>query len=63
MSKLFKQLEDNEKIEAAILRETKIHKVMKGIMRAENVPADGEFGFRRRAERLWEGWRVLLEAS
>ena len=63
MAKYFEQLEKTEDIDAQILRDTKIHKVMKGIGKLENIPKDDEYQFKKRSQVLLENWSKLLGES
>ena len=63
MASFFDQLEKADDIDAGILRNTKIHKVMKGIVKLSNIPKDEEFHFKDRSAALLETWTKLLEES
>ena len=60
MAKYFEQLERADDIDAAILKETKIHKVMKGIVKLASIPKDEEYRFKQRSQTLLDGWSQLL---
>ena len=47
-------------IEASIVRSTKIHKVMKGIIKLPPIPLDEVYHIRTRSARLLGKWNVML---
>lgn len=63
MAKFFDQLEKADDIDAGILRDTKIHKVMKGIVKLTSIPKDEDFHFKDRSAALLETWNKLLGDS
>lgn len=64
MAKFFEQLEKADDIDGAILRDTKIHKVMKGIVKLPgDIPRESEFHFKERSQKLLDNWSKLLGES
>jgi hypothetical protein len=53
-------MEDNPNLEASTIRNTKIHKVLRGILKLNYVPKDDEFNFRSRAHNLLQKWKKIL---
>lgn len=63
MAKFFDQLEKADDIDSGILKDTKIHKVMKGIVKLTGIPKDEEFHFKDRSAKLLDSWNKLLGES
>ncbi|KAI5366441.1 Putative PWWP domain-containing protein [Septoria linicola] len=63
MAEFFTQLEGYENLEPSIIRTTKIHKVLKAIVKLASVPKDDEFDFKRRSSAMLEVWNKRLEAD
>ncbi|KAA8642252.1 PWWP domain protein [Aspergillus tanneri] len=63
MSGYFTKLENYGDLEVAIIRATKINKVLKMIVRLSSIPRDEEFQFRRRAMDLLSKWKTVLDAD
>ncbi|KXT04958.1 hypothetical protein AC578_10304 [Pseudocercospora eumusae] len=63
MAEFFGQLEAYETLEPSIIRQTKIHKVLKAIVKLASVPKDDEFGFKRRSTTLLDVWNKRMEAD
>ncbi|KAM3419756.1 hypothetical protein BST61_g3089 [Cercospora zeina] len=63
MAEFFTQLEGYENLEPAIIRLTKIHKVLKAIVKLASVPKDDEFNFKKRSSAMLEIWNKRLEAD
>lgn len=59
----FTQLEGYPELEADIMRETKIHKVLKAILKLELIPRESEFHFKDRSVVLLEKWNQTLNAG
>lgn len=59
-SAYYGQLESLPSLETSILRITKIHKVMKAVLRLESIPREDEFNFRARSQALLEKWKDAL---
>lgn len=63
MAELFTRLEQHKDLEAMIIRKTKIHKVLKNIVRLEKIPRDDEFHFKTRSTDLLTHWSNALSAK
>lgn len=63
MNKHLSSLEGHQDLEADIIKETKIHKVLKGIVKLAFVPRDDEFQFKKRSSALLEVWNQRIEAA
>lgn len=63
MSGYFNKLENYGDLEVAIIRATKINKVLKMIVKLSSIPRDEEFQFRRRAMDLLSKWKTVLDAD
>ncbi|KAH8809108.1 hypothetical protein F5884DRAFT_753609 [Xylogone sp. PMI_703] len=61
MSEYIAQLEVDTDLEAGTIRITKINKVLKAILKLDNIPKEDEFNFRPRLQALLDRWNVLLE--
>lgn len=61
MNDYFNMVETSPDIDAAIIRDTKIHKVLKAILKMETIPRDDEFHFKDRSQALLASWNALLE--
>ncbi|KAF1975772.1 hypothetical protein BU23DRAFT_67437 [Bimuria novae-zelandiae CBS 107.79] len=55
--------EDLDNLEPDIIRETKVHKVLKGILKLERIPRDEEFNIRQRSQELLTKWNAVLSAG
>lgn len=53
----------DDKLEVSIIRNTKINKVLKGIIKLNSIPKDEEFNFRERSVKLLGVWNQLLGAE
>lgn len=60
MSDYILKLEGFPDLEVSIIRETKINKVLKAILKLENIPKEEEFLFKPRSTSLLEKWNKLL---
>jgi hypothetical protein len=60
MSNYIKKLEGYGELEAAIIRTTKINKVLKALIKLNTIPKDEEFNFRGRSVELLGKWNKLL---
>lgn len=60
MSDYLTHLESFADLEASIIRETKINKVLKAILKMESVPCEEEFTFKKRSQGLLDKWGKLL---
>lgn len=64
MATYIKKLEAyDDKLEVSIIRNTKINKVLKGIIKLNSIPKDEEFNFRERSVKLLGVWNQLLGAE
>ena len=63
MADFFGQLEAYENLEPAIIRATKVHKVLKAIVKLSSIPKDEEFGFKKRSAAMLEIWNKRMEAD
>ncbi|KAK0946775.1 hypothetical protein LTS01_026038, partial [Friedmanniomyces endolithicus] len=63
MADFFAQLESFDALEPAIIRTTKIHKVLKAIVKLSSIPKDEEHGFKRRSAAMLENWNKRLDAD
>ncbi|KAG5361046.1 PWWP domain-containing protein 1 [Yarrowia sp. B02] len=59
LSQYLTRLEEFEGLETSIIRQTKINKVLKGIVKLESVPKDEEYGFKERSLKLLTEWNKL----
>lgn len=63
MADFFTQLENHNDLEPAIIRTTKIHKVLKAIVKLSSIPKDEEFHFKKRSATMLEIWNKRMEAD
>jgi hypothetical protein len=63
MSTYFNKLEKLGDLEVSIIRETKIHKVLRMILKLPNIPRDEEFNFRKRALDVLSKWKNVLDGD
>ncbi len=63
MATFFSQLEGHESLEASIIRSTKIHKVLKGIVKLSSIPKDEEYNFKKRSAALLDTWNRRMAAD
>ncbi|KAI9669320.1 MAG: hypothetical protein M1831_000356 [Alyxoria varia] len=61
MAKLFTDLEKQQNLEPSIIKATKIHKVLRGIVKLSSIPREEEFNFRQRSIDMLEEWAKLLD--
>ena len=59
----FRQLEAHADLEAEIIRKTKIHKVLRAIIKLNSIPKDEEYQFKKRSNDLLNGWDRALAAD
>lgn len=60
MSDFLSKLESVPDLEASIIRETKINKVLKAILKLDTIPKEEEFRFKPRSQALLEKWNEIL---
>lgn len=64
MATYIKKLEAyDDKLEVSIIRNTKINKVLKGIIKLNSIPKDEEYNFRERSVKLLGVWNQILGAE
>ncbi|KAL3465351.1 hypothetical protein BJX64DRAFT_63719 [Aspergillus heterothallicus] len=63
MASYLTKLEKIEDLEVSIIRETKIHKVLRMIIKLPNIPRDEEFQFRKRALDILSKWKNVLDSD
>lgn len=63
MNKHISALENHQDLEVNIIKETKIHKVLKGIVKLASIPRDDEFQFKKRSSALLEIWNQRIDAA
>ena len=60
MSTYLAKLESYPELEASIIRATKIHKVLKAMIKLNSIPKDEEFNFKNRSMVLLKKWNDVL---
>lgn len=60
MSDYIAKLEHLPDLEVSIIRATKINKVLKAILKMDNIPKEGEFKFKSRSQALLDQWNKIL---
>ena len=60
MSSFLSKLETYPDLEGSIIRATKIHKVLKAMLRLASIPKDEEFSFKKRSMDLLSKWNKIL---
>ncbi|KAF1912423.1 hypothetical protein BDU57DRAFT_582678 [Ampelomyces quisqualis] len=63
MSDYLKQLELHDDLEAEVIKKTKVHKVLKAIVKLNSIPKEEEFGFKQRSSELLTKWTGALAAD
>lgn len=63
MNNYIKKLEVYPDLEPAIIRETKINKVLKALVKLNAIPRDDEFQFKKRSVDLLTKWTNILNAE
>jgi hypothetical protein len=63
MSEYVNKLEGYADLEVSIIRATKINKVLKAILKLEEIPKESEFKFKERSQSLLEKWNKILESA
>ena len=63
MAEFFAQLEAYENLEPSIIRTTKVHKVLKAIVKLSTIPKDEQYNFKKRSAALLEIWNKRMEAD
>lgn len=60
MSEFVSKLEGYADLEVSIIRQTKINKVLKAILKLNTIPKEEEFKFKPRSQALLDKWNKLL---
>jgi hypothetical protein len=63
MSTFIKKLEGYADLEVSIIRNTKINKVLKALIKLNTIPRDEEYQFRKRSLELLSQWNKVLGAE
>ncbi|KAJ4344898.1 hypothetical protein N0V95_006098 [Ascochyta clinopodiicola] len=63
MADYLKQLEAHEDLEAQVIKMTKVHKVLKAIIKLDNIPKEEEHHFKQRSTELLNKWGGALAAD
>ncbi|KAK2740386.1 hypothetical protein FQN57_006126 [Myotisia sp. PD_48] len=63
MSSYIQKLHSYSDLEVSIIRSTKIHKVLKAIIKLPSIPREEEFDFRGRSVEILSKWKQLLESD
>lgn len=63
MSEYLKELEKFGDLEADIIRKTKVHKVLKAIIKLEGIPKEEEYTFKQRSSDLLGKWSGALSTD
>lgn len=56
MAEYFTQLESHQDLEENIIRDTKINKVLKGIIKLDSIPKEEVYNFKKRSADLLNAW-------
>lgn len=59
----FNKLETYSDLEVSIIRKTKIHKVLRMIIKLNSIPREEEFHFRQRAMDILSNWKNVLDSD
>jgi hypothetical protein len=63
MNDYLKQLEEVKNLEAETIRKTKVHKVLKAILKIESIPKEDEYNFKTRCTALLTSWGKALASD
>lgn len=63
MADYLRQLEACEDLEGKIIRETKVYKVLKAIIKLDNIPQEELHNFKQRSSALLSKWNAVLAAA
>lgn len=63
MADYLKQLEAYEDLEAEIIKKTKVHKVLKAIIKLDNIPQEEQHNFKQRSSELLIKWGGALASA
>jgi hypothetical protein len=59
----FTKLEGYPELEVTTIRATKINKVLKAILKLEEIPKEGEYNFKSRCTGLLDQWNKIIDAA
>jgi hypothetical protein len=60
MSEYLKQLEAHQDLEGDVIKKTKVHKVLRAIIKLEKIPMEDEYSFKKRSNDLLNKWNGAL---
>ncbi|ORY04020.1 hypothetical protein BCR34DRAFT_627168 [Clohesyomyces aquaticus] len=63
MSEYLKQLEAYKDLEGDVIKNTKVHKVLKAIIKLPSIPKEGEHQFKKRSNDLLSSWSGQLSGG
>jgi hypothetical protein len=63
MSGYLKDLEAHDDLEAEVIKKTKVHKVLKAIIKLNSIPKEEEYAFKQRSSELLTKWGGALAAD
>lgn len=63
MADYLKQLEAYDDLEAEIIKKTKVHKVLKAIIKLDNIPQEEQYNFKSRSSELLGKWNASLASA
>lgn len=63
MTKYLSELEALGEIEVSIIRETKINKVLRAIIKLPSIPKEEQYKFRERSVNILQAWKTLLDSD
>lgn len=63
MTKYLSELEAFGEIEVSIIRETKINKVLRAIIKLPSIPKEEQYKFRKRSVDILQAWKTLLDSD
>ncbi|KAF2270614.1 hypothetical protein CC78DRAFT_596243 [Lojkania enalia] len=63
MNVYLKQLEEHPDLEAKVIKQTKVHKVLKAILKLDSIPKEDEYHFKKRSGDLLNTWNRALAAD
>lgn len=63
MAKYMAELQSYGEIEVGIIRQTKIQKVLKAIMKLPSIPKEEEYNFKSHALEILTGWKNVLDTD
>ena len=61
MSDFLSKLESYPDLEGSIIRATKIHKVLKAMIKLTSIPKDEDYNFKKRSHELLSKWNKILQ--